>query len=154
MQAPQELQRLFDEVSRFQFHVLPVAMFGDLSFMEETGLANCELASRHLVRRAAEEGWEARRSSGLLLSSPYSLEHFWPEIRLDGAWTVFDPYMIRSLERWGVLELSEVSPAQVLNSGVIRIAENWVDIVEDAGRPARVSLLTRRKPLTATGAAT
>jgi hypothetical protein len=146
-QAPPELVRLFGEVSRFRFHVLPVAMFGDLSFAEETGLANCELASRHLVQRAAEEGWEARRSSGLLLSSPYSLEHFWPEIRLAGTWTAFDPYMIKSLERWGVLEPSEVSPAQVLNSGVVRIAENWVDLVEDAGRPARLSLLTRRKPL-------
>ncbi|MFJ8752646.1 hypothetical protein ACIREO_25415 [Streptomyces sp. NPDC102441] len=146
-EAPQELRRLFAEASEFRFHILPLALYGDLSFLAETSLANCELAGRYLVQRAAEDGWEARRSFGLLLSSPYSLPHFWPEIRLDGVWTAFDPYMIISLERWEVLAPFEVSTAQVLNSAVFRVAEDWIDLVQDAGSPARVSLLTRRKPL-------
>ncbi|MFI9168371.1 hypothetical protein [Streptomyces lincolnensis] len=146
-EVPQGLRQLFAEVSRFQFHILPVALYGDLSFLAATSLANCELASRYLVQRANEDGYEARRSFGLLLSSPYSLHHFWPEVRLDGVWTAFDPYMILSLERWEVLKPSEVSATQVLNSAVFRIAEDWIELVEDAGRPAPVSLLTRRRPL-------
>ncbi|WLW54335.1 hypothetical protein [Streptomyces sp. YU58] len=147
-EAPQGLPQLFDEVSRFQFHILPVALYGDMSFLAATSLANCELASRYLVRRATEDGYEARRSFGLLLSSPYSLHHFWPEVRIDGVWTAFDPYMIISLERWEVLKPSEVPTTQILNSAVFRIAEDWTELVEDAGRPTRVSLLTRRRPLT------
>uniref|UniRef100_A0AAU3GRH1 Transglutaminase-like domain-containing protein n=1 Tax=Streptomyces sp. NBC_01401 TaxID=2903854 RepID=A0AAU3GRH1_9ACTN len=144
-EVPEELRRLFAEVSRFRFHILPLALYGDLGFIETTSLANCELASRYLVRRADEDGWEARRSFGLLFSSPYSLHHFWPEIRLDGVWTAFDPYMIISLERWGVLAPAEVPATQVIDSAVFRVAEDWTDLVEDAGRPARVSLLTRRR---------
>ncbi len=152
-ETPEELTRLFAEVSAFQFHILPLALYGDLSFVADTSLANCELASRYLVRRAAEEGWEARRSFGLLLSSPYSLEHFWPEVRLDGAWVAFDPYMIVSLERWGVLAPAEVPTDQAMNSAVFRVAEDWIDLVRDAAGPARISLLTRRRPLAAEGAA-
>lgn len=146
--APAELLQLFAEVSGFQYHILPVALYGDLSFLAATSLANCELASRYLAKRAAEDGWEARRSFGLLLSSPYSLHHFWPEIRLDGVWTTFDPFVIQTLERWGVLAPAEISPTRALDSAVFRIAEDWIDLVQDAGSPARVSLLTRRRPLT------
>jgi hypothetical protein len=144
-QAPGELRPLFDEVSRFHYYILPLALYGDLSFLAATGLANCELASRYLAERAAEEGWESRRSFGLLLSSPYSLHHFWPEVRLDGGWCVFDPFLIVTLERWGVLAAAEIPSTQALTSAVVRIAEDWVELVEDAGRPAPVSLLTRRE---------
>ena len=146
--APDELRHLFAEVTGFQYHILPVALYGDLSFLAATSLANCELASRYLAQRATEEGWETRRSFGLLLSSPYSIHHFWPEIRLDGVWTTFDPFVIQSLERWELLAPAEISPTQALNSAVLRIAEDWIDLVQDAGSPARVSLLTRRRPLT------
>lgn len=146
-EAPQELRQLFAEVSGFEFHFLPDALRSDLSFLAATWLADCELATRYLVRRAAEEGWAARRSFGLLLSSPYSLEHYWPEVQLDGAWAAFDPHLINSLVRWRVLAPAEVSTAQVLNSAVLRVSADWVSLVEDAGRPARVSLLTRRRPL-------
>jgi hypothetical protein len=145
VEVPQELRRLFDEVSGFHFHILPVALYGDLAFLAATALANCELASRYLTSRATEDGWEARRSFGLLLSSPYSAQHFWPEIRLDGVWTAFDPHTINSLVRWEVLAPGEVPIDQVLNTAVFRIAEEWLDLVQDAGRPARVSLLTRRR---------
>jgi len=144
-EASEDLQRVFAEVSAFQFHILPLALYGDLSFLADTSLANCELSSRYLAQRATAEGWTARRSFGLQLFSPYSLQHFWPEVRLDGVWTAFDPFMIHSLVRWEVLTPGEVSPAQVLNSAVFRIAEEWVDMVLDAGQPARVSLLTRRR---------
>ncbi len=144
-QTPPGLRQLFTEVSAFQFHILPLALYGDLSFLRATSLANCELASGYLVQRAIEQGWEARRSFGLLLSSPYSLPHFWPEIALDGVWTAFDPYMIISLVRWGVLAASEVATDQVLDPAVLRVAEDWVDLVQDSGGPARVSLLTRRR---------
>ena len=146
-EGPQELQRLFGEVSGFHFHILPQALYGDLSFVAATSLADCELATRYLVGRAIEEGWEARRSFGLLLSSPYSLGHYWPEVRLDGVWTAFDPHLINSLVRWEVLAPSQVPTAQVLNSVFFRVADDWIPFVEDAGHPARVSLLTRRRPL-------
>ncbi|QUX26725.1 hypothetical protein KGD83_15150 [Nocardiopsis akebiae] len=153
-EAPRELQRIFSEVSGFRFHILPEALYGDLAFVAETSLADCELATRYLARRAAEEGWEARRSFGLLLSSPYSLPHYWPEIRLDGVWTAFDPHLVNSLVRWGVLAPSAVSSAQVLNSVFFRVAEDWMPLVQDAGRPARVSVLTRRRALTDGAAST
>jgi len=143
--APPDLRRIFGEVSGFHFHILPKALYGDLSFVAATSLADCELATRYLAKRANEEGWEARRSFGLLLSSPYSLEHYWPEIRLDGVWTAFDPHLVNSLVRWGVLADGQVSNAQVLNSVFFRVADDWLPLVEDAGRPARVSLLTRRR---------
>lgn len=146
-EAPEELRRLFAEVSGFHFHILPVALYGDLSFLAATSLANCELASRYLVQRGAEDGWEVRRSFGILLSSPYSADHFWSEFRLDGVWTAFDPHLINSLVRWGVLAPSEFSTAQILNSAFFRVADEWIDLVQDAGLPTRVSLLTRRRSL-------
>lgn len=149
--APPELRPLFAEMDRFHFHILPVELYGDLSFLADTSLANCELASRYLFRRGVEEGWEARRSFGLLLSSPYSAPHFWAEFRLDGAWAAFDPFLITSLEQWGVLAPSEVPTTQVLDSAVYRIAEEWLDLVQDAEVPAQVSLLTRYRPLTGGG---
>ncbi|WP_434441753.1 hypothetical protein [Lentzea sp. E54] len=147
VEVPAALERLFSEVSRLHFHVLPVALYRDLGFLEETSLANCDLASLHVARRAEQEGWEARRCFGLLLSSPYSAEHFWPEVRLDGVWTAFDPHTINSLVRWQVLAPGEVPLAQPLNDAFHRVAGDWVDLVQDAGRPARLSLLTRRQPL-------
>lgn len=146
--APDGLRQLFAEISGFEYHILPVALYGDLSFLAATSLADCELSSRYLAKRAAEDGWEARRSFGLLLSSPYSLHHFWPEIRLDGRWATFDPFVVQTLERWGVLAPGEISPLRALDPAVLRIGEEWTDLVQDAGRPARVSLLTRRRELT------
>ena len=147
-EAPAPLRELFAEVSGLWFHLLPDALRTDLSFLAATSLADCELATRYLVQRAVEEGWEARRSFGLLLSSPYSLEHYWPEMRLDGVWTAFDPHLVNSLVRWSVLAPSEVSTSQVLSSAFLRVSEDWTSLVEDAGHPARVSLLTRRRPST------
>ncbi|WP_155856104.1 hypothetical protein [Cellulomonas sp. URHD0024] len=148
-EAPSRLQTVFAELAGVEFYFLPEALRSDLAFLAETSLADCELATRYLVRRATEEGWQARRSFGLLLSSPYSLEHYWPEVLLDEVWTAFDPHLVNSLSRWGVLAPGEVSPGQVLNSAFFRVAEDWVTLVEDRGLPARLSLLTRRRALTA-----
>lgn len=150
--APPALAELFDEVSDLWFHILPLALYRDLGFVRETGLADCELASLHVAALAADAGWETRRSFGLLLSSPYSAEHFWAEVRLDGVWTAFDPHLVHNLVRWQVLAPGEVSPALVMTPAFLRVAGDWLDLVEDAGRPAALSYLTRRGPLAAAAA--
>lgn len=146
--APDDLRRLFNEVDAFHFHVLPVELYSDLTFLRDTALANCELASKYLVLRGLDTGWDARRSFGLLLSTPYSIAHFWAEFRLDGEWVAFDPHMINSLARWGLLDPETTARDQVVSAAVLRIGDEWTDLIEDAGHPVKESLLTRRRLLT------
>lgn len=149
--APPELGELFDELDDLHFHVLPIELYGDVEFAKATSLANCELASRLLVQRGRESGWDTRRSFGLLLSTPFSIPHFWAEFRLEDRWVAFDPHTITSLRRWGLLDPSTCRN-QAVNAAVLRVGEEWVDLIEDQGRPVTESLLTRRRFLADTRA--
>jgi len=142
--VPEEVPASFEQVADVEFYFLPEPLRSDLTFLETAQLGDCELVTRYLVRELTRRGCDARPSFGLLLSSPYSLEHYWPEIQIDGRWTAFDPHLINSLVRWGVLESGQVAPHEVLDGAFYRLGDKWKPLMVDMGIPARTSLLTRR----------
>ncbi|PCI41242.1 MAG: hypothetical protein COB46_04390 [Rhodospirillaceae bacterium] len=88
------------------------------TFFLENRLAECGGASKFLVKRAREEGFEARQVFGLILAEPYATPHFWAEFKIDNQWVAVDPLLIRVLRRSAFLSAEmwpeDRSPGRVL----------------------------------------
>lgn len=112
-------RELFRCVEPLDFHLVPIPMPIDLGWARETRLADCRIAARLLVTRAAEQGLAARPADGYVLLAPFPMRHWWIELGgEDEVWSVADPFLFQSLARWGIVDPAEVpidtSPAGLL----------------------------------------
>lgn len=98
------LRILFDAAGELTFHFLPEELSEDLGFLRETGLANCYSAGRHLAALGTEAGLARRPAFGLFVSPPFSNRHAWIEIAVDGRRLPTDPFFVRTLTEWGLLD--------------------------------------------------
>jgi hypothetical protein len=88
-----------------QFHLMPVNSVGsDLGLLAETGLADCRLAAMYLYRAATAAGMDVRPALGYFVAPPYAQSHVWIELRIDGEWWPADPFLLRALARWGIVD--------------------------------------------------
>ena len=87
-----------------RFHLLPRSLQQDLGFLAETGLADCRLAALFLATEARGHGVRARKSEGLILGRPYASWHAWVEVDVAGRWIAMDPFFLRTLAGWGVID--------------------------------------------------
>lgn len=116
--APANDGHEFDEKSRtvlaaattLTFHRLPNALSEDLSFLQRTGLADCQLACLHLLRTASELGVVARPAAGLFIGALFPFEHSWIELEVEHRWVPVDPFFLDTLGRWGLVD-PEVWPS-------------------------------------------
>ncbi|MCG6495355.1 hypothetical protein [Kitasatospora sp. A2-31] len=95
---------LFEPVHRLTFHLLPHELSTDVGFARETGLADCRLASHVLLAETRDAGAEVRGASGLIMAAPFPLQHMWIEVRTADGWTAADPFFLRTLAGWRILD--------------------------------------------------
>jgi Transglutaminase-like superfamily len=115
------LRELFDEIVGLDFYYLPPALQGDVEWTTRNGLSDCITAARLLVDRCMALGIEARRSRGLLVSTPYSSIHDWAEILIDEIWTPFDPLIVKQLETFGNLSAESWPVTRSLDGLLLRL---------------------------------
>ncbi|MFD9596424.1 hypothetical protein ACFWA9_27280 [Kitasatospora sp. NPDC059973] len=127
---------LFTSVERLVFHLLPHDLSTDVGFARETGLADCRLAGHVLLDEAAGTGVRIRGASGLIMSAPFPLQHMWVEIEVDGRWTAADPFFLRTLARWRIVD-SRQWPAHRSPGRIY-----WA--IDGAPAPQDITLVTHR----------
>lgn len=114
-------QKLADEISRISYHHIPFSLHTDLEFLAKAQIADCRLAAYFAEHRARELGIEVRGSSGLALSRPFSNRHFWTEFKLGDKWVPIDPFYLKVLSRWGVLNEPDWPPNRALLGALWRL---------------------------------
>lgn len=85
------------------FHRIPRGLAEDIGYLRETGLADCRLATRHLIGVARSLGMTVRPASGFFLGTPFPARHVWFEVRSGDRWVPADPFFMRTLAQWGVV---------------------------------------------------
>lgn len=125
------------------FQLLPSSLSRDLGFLRETGLADCRLAAKYLVKQAKNFGLAARSSAGLLVAVPYSTPHFWLDLKLGGSWAPFDPHLLNLLTSKGLLPPRDWPPFRSIGDAVWRMGEEDFQIARPVGGTASVSFLTQ-----------
>lgn len=133
-----------DLVAPLAFHLLPIELRGDLAFLRDTGLADCVLASRYLVEEARARDIPARFSYGVFLATPYSVDHCWAEFQVDERWLAFDPHLLSTLCRLGLLDPAVWPPYRSLSDAAWRVHDDDIPMVTDRGVRALLTLPTRR----------
>ncbi len=92
-----EQKLILDEITEFEFFMLPEQVRWNLDFINSTHLSECGGASKYAWHRAKELGIEARQCFGLLIATPYSTGHFWTEFMIDEQWVPADPLLLKVL---------------------------------------------------------
>ncbi|MFD8212190.1 hypothetical protein ACFV2U_00170 [Streptomyces sp. NPDC059697] len=107
------------EVAReLEFYHVPRGFGSDGEFSRTTGLADCVLATAHLVDSARALGIDARPVAGMFVARPFSLPHAWISVPFESGRRMIDPFFISTLARWGVLD-ADVWPACRIPKGVL-----------------------------------
>ena len=134
---------LLHSLDDVEFHHLPDALAGDLGFLRETRLADCRLATHHLVGQGLAAGLEVRPAFGVFLAPPMSVPHCWIELRDGGEWRRADPFFLRALAGWGIVD-GALWPADREPVGAYwKVADALRAFVFHDGAPLRSSLITR-----------
>jgi hypothetical protein len=94
---------LFDRLAGLTLHIFPESVPMESWRAYKTGLADCRMAAQLLVQGAAEFGLAARPASGFFMASPFPMRHTWAEFETAGSWVTADPFLLQSLERWGIV---------------------------------------------------
>ena len=130
-----EFGPLIAELSQLRFHMLPSPLRDDLGFMAESGLADCRLATRFAVARAAQLGLPVRRAEGLLVIVPYPTRHCWVEFEAeDGEWVAADPFMLSALAQWGIVDPGQWPPSRSPQSVLWRLGSDSYPLIVSEGR--------------------
>ncbi|WP_304450695.1 transglutaminase domain-containing protein [Nocardiopsis sp. YSL2] len=137
------LLELTSPVADLYFHVLPDELREDLGFLRETGLADCKLAAKFVVDRAEASGMRARRAFGFFLAVPYSIDHAWAEIYVDGSWYGFDPHLLNALVELGLLSGGEWPMHRSIGPSTHRLSFVEDPLVRVAGAGVELSMPTR-----------
>jgi hypothetical protein len=95
---------LFDRLAGLTLHIFPESTPVESWDAYATGLADCRIAARLLVQEAAELGLAARPASGFFLAAPFPMRHVWVEFEIGGSWVAADPFLLQSLDRWGIVD--------------------------------------------------
>jgi hypothetical protein len=117
-----EFGPLIEQLSRLKFHLIPTQLRTNIGFVAESGLADCQLATRFAVIRAAELGLPVRSAEGLLVVGPNPTRHSWLEFKTDGEWVAADPFILNALAEWGIVDRREWPPTRSPQSVLWRLS--------------------------------
>jgi hypothetical protein len=134
---------LFDQVAALQFHHIPEELAADLAFLGQAGLADCRSANAYLVARAADAGLPARLGVGLFVAPPFSHDHCWTELLVNGEWVPADPFFLAALARWGLTDRREWPIDRSPRGTYWRWPGDGAALLTHRGEAVPVSLLTR-----------
>ncbi|MER5352900.1 hypothetical protein ABT093_21530 [Kitasatospora sp. NPDC002551] len=141
------IEPLVAAAAELTFHKVRWPLAGDPGFVRETGLAECRLATRCLLRVAEEAGIATRPACGFFLGLPFPAPHSWLEVRTGDGWAAADPFFLATLHGWGVLDPQDWpvrgSPRQLLWRTGAEFRSH-VPLLTHDGRPAAVRVTARR----------
>jgi len=127
--VPPAAQRLSDLVADVEFFQLPWAMYRDVAFLRANRLGDCSLTAEYLTRAAPGLGLRARKAFGFLIAVPYSVNHVWTEVLVDGTWHAIDPLLIRLLVAAGVLDEEQWGAERTLGGAALRLHDDVATMV-------------------------
>lgn len=131
---------------RLTFHRIPEAFVEDLSYVTDTGLADCRLANMYLRKIAEGAGLAVRSAAGLFVGAPFPSRHVWFEVLVSDRWIAADPFFLHTLTCWGLIRGEEWplnhSPRNVLVRLATLPTVGGPLILHD-GQPAPVRVLAR-----------
>jgi hypothetical protein len=142
-ELPPEVCELLDELRGVEFMRLPKALRYDLDFVRRAALSDCYGTTAVLVAEGRRRGLTMRSSFGLFVVPPFSTQHNWAEVLVDGRWVPVDPVFITSMLRWGVLEPGSWHPARSPGAIMCRLTDRKVAVARHNGTPAPVTFWTR-----------
>jgi hypothetical protein len=141
---PAPFTELLDQLAPVEWHHLPTALAADISFLRDARLADCRLASKYLYEEAQRRELPARRSFGLIVTTPFSGTHQWTEFFVDGRWLPADPLFLTALAQWGFLDPAEWPPTRSPAGMLWQVGPEYVPIALHNGSPVRVTFPTKR----------
>jgi hypothetical protein len=124
------------------FCMLPPALQGDVELVRRTGLSDCMTASLLIVDAWRAAGIEARISGGLLVSTPYSTTHGWPEVRIRETWVPVDPLMVQTMCDFGGLDAARWPPERSVGAMLLPLDEPERPLLVAGDAAVEVSLMT------------
>jgi hypothetical protein len=132
---PKAIRRHLVAEAELEFYDLRtlVEAAGGESTAAAAGITSCGLASLRLGRLLVEEGYRCRGSSGLLVAFPYSTEHAWLEVEVDGVWSAIDPVIVALMQRYGGLDPADWPVYRAVNGMLVRLGDGPQALVA-AGR--------------------
>lgn len=134
---------------RLTFHRIPEALVEDLSYLADTGLADCRLANMYLRKLSENAGLAVRPAAGLLVGVPFPARHVWFEVLVGHRWMPADPFFLNTLTCWGLMRGEEWplnhSPRNILVRLATLPTVGGPLILHD-GQPARVRVQARWTP--------
>ncbi|MEV6927329.1 transglutaminase domain-containing protein [Dactylosporangium sp. NPDC051485] len=145
---PPGLVELIGELADVEFYRLPRLMKADIGFMLEQRIGDCLGFARFLTDRGNRRGLRMRCVFGLIVSPPYSAQHFWAEVDVAGRWVPVDPGLLRGLAVWGVLDPGwpeHRSPGAILAG----LSDRNGIVVSDHGVPVPPQVVAFRTRVTA-----
>ncbi|MDH6145166.1 MULTISPECIES: hypothetical protein [Kitasatospora] len=141
------IEPLVAAAAELAFHKVRWPLAGDPGFVRETGLAECRLATRHLLRVAEEAGIAAGAACGFFLGLPFPAPHAWLEVRTEDGWCAADPFFLGTLHGWGVLDPHDWpvrrSPRQLLWRTGVEFSSH-VPLLTHNGHSVPVRVTARR----------
>jgi hypothetical protein len=146
----EDIRHVFDEsyawigklAASVQFHLLPYSLQRNLSFLKDTGLADCRLAALFLTKEAKERGAPVRKAEGLILGRPYASWHAWIEVDVHGRWIALDPFFLRTLADWGVIDRAIWPPNRSPHPLMWRLHSDYVPMMYKGGVPLAPTAIT------------
>ncbi|MFE9422566.1 transglutaminase domain-containing protein [Kitasatospora sp. NPDC006697] len=115
VELPEPWRAAVEGLADVRFHVLPDALSHDLGFLRESRLADCRLASRHLVAAVRAAGAAARPATGLILVKPFPLYHWWVEALIGGERVAVDPFFLRVLAELEIVDARDWPPDRAMS---------------------------------------
>jgi hypothetical protein len=104
---PARVEALVAELKGVRFMRMPNGIRWEAPHVRKYGFGDCTGICDLAVEEGRRRGIPMRGVFGLIVASPYSAPHHWPETLVEDRWVPCDPGLLDALERWGVLSAGE-----------------------------------------------
>ncbi|GAA0572138.1 hypothetical protein GCM10010172_65840 [Paractinoplanes ferrugineus] len=142
-ELPDRMRAPLAAVGELDFMLLREEIRRDLSFVRDSGLADCAGTAILVVEEARKLGLRARASFGCVVAPPFGVEHYWAELLVGDRWLPVDPVLIRQMVVWGVLDGDRWPPHRSIGPLVARIGDLGVPLVRHEGEEIPSTLPVR-----------
>ena len=144
-EVPHDVVAVLEDVGSLEFCLLPPPLRGDGALARELGLTDCFTAACLIAEGCRTAGHAVRIAHGLMVATPFSNQHTWAEVKVDGVWTPVDPLMISVMHRFAGLDPSAWPLRRSLGPLLARllVVSQPIPLLTAGGEPIPTTFLTR-----------
>ena len=141
-EIPREFHRLLAEIAAFDVMTMPEG--GDnCGVTRLTGFADCGTAALIFLERCRAAELEARLAFGVLITTPFSALHLWPEVAVGAEWVPVDPLMMGQMHRFASLSPDDWPLSRSPGAILWRFGDAWEPLLLVDGESVGPMLLTK-----------